>query len=39
MTPAHIGPIPLEELLPLVYGSGAAWLAAIRVRMRRRTRR
>jgi hypothetical protein len=38
MTLSHIGPVPLEELLPLVYGSGAVWFAAIRARTRRRPR-
>ena len=40
MIVAHIGPVPVEELLPLAYGATALWAAA-RVfagEMRRRIR-
>jgi hypothetical protein len=35
---AHIGPVPVEELLPLAYGGGAMW-AAVRVMAWHRIRR
>jgi hypothetical protein len=37
---AHVGPVPVEELLPLAYGAGALWAAArvMASEMRRRIR-
>jgi len=35
---AHVAGIPVEELVPLAYGAGAAWLA-LRVRVWRVLRR